>query len=89
MDDKYEGCNIVESVVTAVPSPRKAKQRRAQKVGTHLFVRFVVSALIIGFIAVLHYYPSLPFFTGVSDVLKRVMCYDVFGRTAFGTTIFG
>lgn len=54
-----------------------------------MFARVVLSAIIIGVIFVLHYYSSQPFFAGVTSVLKKVMCYDVFGRATFGTSVFG
>ena len=92
MDEKYSGCNIVESVVTSVPSPRPSEERTTQRLkgkGTHFLIRLIVSALVIGVILVLHFYPTLPFASGVTDVLRKVFCYDVFGRGTFGTVLFG
>lgn len=91
MDDKYTGCNIVESVVTCTP-PKQAddqNKRAESKHKSHIFLRLIISALIIGVILVLHYFPSLPYASGVTDVLRKVFCYDVFGRGAFGATLFG
>ncbi|MDE6293056.1 MAG: hypothetical protein K2L88_00340 [Clostridiales bacterium] len=90
MDEKYTGCNIVESVVTTVPSPRPTGEgtpSEPKDKGTHFWVRLIISALIVGVILVLHYYPTLG--GGVTDVLHKVFCYDVFGRSTFGTVLFG
>ncbi|MDE6200515.1 MAG: hypothetical protein K2M47_01355 [Clostridiales bacterium] len=91
MDDKYEGCNIVESVVTAsrLPEQKDGKKRTDGTFKSHFILRLLISAIIIGVILVLHYFPSLPLASGVSSVLKRVFCYDVFGRGAFGVSLFG
>ncbi|MDE7164113.1 MAG: hypothetical protein K2O04_01650 [Clostridiales bacterium] len=92
MDEKYTGCNIVESVVSSAPSSHTTSEgaaRGRKGRGTYFFVRLIISALIIGVILVLHYYPSLPFASGVTDVLRNVFCYDVFGRGTFGTVLFG
>ena len=90
MDEKYKGCNIVESVVT---TPKKengrAKKVNAERVKSHFFTRFIISALIVGFILVLHFVPAMPHSGTVKDALGKVFCYDVFGRTDFGTSIFG
>lgn len=91
MDEKYEGCNIVESVVTkARTSEQKDDKKRTDgKFKTYFLTRLIISAIIIGVILVLHYFPSLPLAGGVGGVLKKVFCYDVFGRGAFGVTLFG
>ncbi|MDE6617631.1 MAG: hypothetical protein K2K13_01225 [Clostridiales bacterium] len=91
MDEKYEGCNIVESVVTSAHMTERKddKKRTDGKVKSYFLTRLIISAIIIGVILVLHYFPSLPFASGVSGVLKQVFCYDVFGRGAFGVTLFG
>lgn len=90
MDEKYTGCNIVESVVSTVPSPRPTgRTQEPKEKGTHFILRLVISALMIGVILVLHFYPSLPFASGVTDVLRKVFCYDVFGRGTFGTVLLG
>ncbi|MDE6029447.1 MAG: hypothetical protein K2F90_03910 [Clostridiales bacterium] len=91
MDDKYEGCNIVESVVTSahVTERKDDGKRAAVKRKTHFLVRLIISAIVIGVILVLHYFPSLPLVSGISGVLRQVFCYDVFGRGAFGVTLFG
>lgn len=86
MDDKYSGCNIVESVVTSAPvSETPAAKPAHKKEKSHFFVRLLISAIIIGIIAVLHYFPSLPLASGVTEVLRKVFCVDVFGRASFGT----
>ncbi|MDE7107891.1 MAG: hypothetical protein K2O39_06155 [Clostridiales bacterium] len=91
MDEKYEGCNIVESVVTAARSTEQNddKKRTDSRTKTYFLMRLIISALIIGVILILHYFPSLPLVSGVTSVLKKVFCYDVFGRGAFGVTLFG
>lgn len=91
MDDKYTGCNIVESVVTCTPpKPIDSEKKRTEsKPKSHFFARLIISAIIISFILVLHYIPSLPFAGGVTDVLRKVFCYDVFGRASFGVALFG
>lgn len=91
MDEKYTGCNIVESVVTTVPSPRPTEKKPQKKLDgkSHLLLRIIISALIVSIILVLHYFPSLPLANGAVDVLKKVLCYDIYGRSSFGVTIFG
>ena len=91
MDEKYTGCNIVESVVTTSPLPeqKKSKKHAARVTKSHLLARLIISVLVIGVFLVLHYCPTLPYASAVTDVFKKVFCYDVFGRSAFGATIFG
>ncbi|MDE7406611.1 MAG: hypothetical protein K2M89_07050 [Clostridiales bacterium] len=91
MDEKYEGCNIVESVVTAarLPERKEDKKRADGNVKSYFLTRLIISAIIIGVILILHYFPSLPLASGVRGVLKQVFCYDVFGRGAFGVILFG
>ncbi|MCH5155884.1 MAG: hypothetical protein J1F69_04685 [Clostridiales bacterium] len=91
MDEKYSGCNIVESVVTAshLSEQKKDKKRTQGGQKKHFFARLIISALFIGVILVLHYFPMLPFAGEMTDVLRKVFCYDVFGRQSFGTTLFG
>ena len=85
MEDKYNGCNIVESVVTSAPVREEpAKKPKSKKDKSHFLVRLLISAVIIGFIVVLHYFPSLPFAGSVTEVLRKVFCVDVFGRASFG-----
>lgn len=85
MDDKYSGCNIVESVVTSAPvGEEPAEKQKPNSERSHFIMRLLISALIIGFIVVLHYFPSLPFASGVTEVLRKVFCVDVFGRATFG-----
>lgn len=82
--DKYSGCNIVESVVTPVQKPRA---ERAKKQRTHWFSRLALALCAVGMILVLHYVP-IPALAGVKSVLHDVFCYDIFGRTEFGTSVF-
>lgn len=82
--DKYSGCNIVESVVTPAQKP-KAEYRR--KKSGHFFARIVVAVCAVGVILALHYAP-IPALSGVRSVLHDVFCYDIFGRTEFGTSVF-
>lgn len=91
MDEKYEGCNIVESVVTAahITEHKDDTKRGDGKWKSYFLMRLIISAVIIGVILVLHYFPSLPLASGVSGVLKKVFCYDVFGRGSFGVSLFG
>lgn len=85
MDGKYNGCNIVESVVTEKPSqPVAARPKR----GGRLLLRIVISAVIVAFILVLHYFPNLPIAGEAVGFLRRVFCYDVFGRGSFGASAF-
>lgn len=92
MDEKYKGCNIVESVVTAPPpKEQKGEKKRAADSGvkSHFLMRLIISAFIIGVILVLHYFPTLPQANALTDTLRSVFCYDVFGRSGFGTSVFG
>ena len=90
MDEKYKGCNIVESVVTTPDKPNDGKKHAvgsAEK--SHFLMRIIISALVVGAILVLHYFPALPYASAVTGALGKVFCYDVFGRSGFGTSIFG
>lgn len=90
MDDKYSGCNIVESVVTSAPVREDPAAKSApKKEKSHFILRLLISAVIIGFIVVLHYFPSLPLASGVTQVLRKVFCVDVFGRALFGAVFLG
>lgn len=82
MDEKYLGCNVVESVVTKSPAPAKKDKRRYG-----LIIRLAVAAIMVGVICLFVYAP-MPFFVQAREALKAVFCYDVFGRTGFGSTLF-
>lgn len=49
-------------------------------------VRFLSAAALTGVIAALHFVP-LAAFSDVRGALRSVFCYDVFGRTDFGTSV--
>lgn len=82
--DKYSGCNIVESVVSNIEHPRKEKKRNSHKA---FFIRLILAIAAVGVILFLHYVP-IAAFEGVKAVLHDVFCYDLFGRTSFGTSVF-
>lgn len=82
--DKYSGCNIVESVVTPAQKPRAERKKKPH---SHLFLRFALAVCAVGIILALHYAP-IPALAGVKSVLHDVFCYDVFGRSEFGTSVF-
>ena len=87
MEDKYDGCNIVESVVT---EPTNRFVKKAKKHFHAWIVQFCIAALIIGFVLVLHYCGSVPWIWKTAEFVRRVFCYDIFGRTEFGIGgIFG
>ena len=80
----------MESVVTApIKENNHAKKASAEKAKSHFLMRLIISALIVGVILVLHYFPILPQQQAITGVLSKVFCYDVFGRSGFGTSIFG
>lgn len=83
MDEKYNGCNVVESVVTQV-EPRK---KSSAKPRSAFFIRFITAAAIVGAILALHYLP-IAALGGVRDALKQVFCYDMFGRSGIGSSAF-
>ena len=78
--DKYSGCNIVESVVTR-QTQAKVKKHRLRGA----FIRLFVAAAIVGVMCFFAYAP-IPGLKTARDGMKRVFCYDVFGRTEFGTS---
>ncbi|MCH5165813.1 MAG: hypothetical protein J1G01_05375 [Clostridiales bacterium] len=82
-DNKYSGCNIVESVVTRVE--RKKTEKPGKSRGT-FFARLTVAAAIVGAILALHFLP-IPGLSSVKSTLRDVFCYDFFGRTEFGTSV--
>ena len=81
--DKYAGCNIVESVVTAVPRAEVKSKRK-----TYAVLRIITAAVIIGLILAVRYI-DLPFFAAVRDALHTVFCYDAFGREVGTSAFFG
>lgn len=82
MDGKYNGCNVVESTVRAVPRGVKKDAGKSRRAKTYL-VKLSIAATAVGIIAAVHFIPALE---AVREVLHSIMCYDVFGRTAFGTS---
>ena len=82
--DKYYGCNIVESVVTPAQKPKQTQRKDKPR---RLFARIAVAVCAIGIILALHYAP-IPALASVKNVLHDVFCYDIFGRTEFGTSVF-
>ena len=85
MDEKYNGCNIVESVVRQVDKPRKAAKDRTPI--SAFLLRLGIAALAVGLILAVHYLP-IAALDGVRSVLKQVFCYDVFGRSGIGSSTF-
>ncbi len=79
--DKYDGCNVVETSVTAPEKPKTKKPRAVRR----LIVKLAVAAALIGFICAVHFIPALD---GVRSALRAVFLYDVFGRGGFGVGIF-
>ncbi len=86
MENKYTGCNIVESVVRRAQKP-EVKKTPQHSVIKLFILRLVIAAVMIGFIAALHFFPNLAGFSSVKSALKNVFCYDVFGRISFGIAI--
>ena len=81
--DKYSGCNKVESKVTEVEreKPKRKKPRRT------FFLRLCIAAAAVGVILALHYLP-IAALSSARSALREVFCYDMFGRTQFGTSVF-
>lgn len=87
MEDKYDGCNKVESVVT---EPNNRFVKKPKKRFSAWIVRLIIAAALIGFVLVLHFYSSVPWIGKTAEFVRRVFCYDIFGRTKFGIGgIFG
>ncbi len=84
MDEKYSGCNVVESVVKQVDRPIPKSEKRTIRA---FLLRFCIAALAIGIICAVHYVP-LEAFEGVRSALKQVFCYDIFGRSGIGSSAF-
>ncbi len=82
--DKYSGCNVVDSVVTAVEREKREKPKR--RFGGFL-MRTAVAATAVGLLLALHYAP-LPYKDDITGALRGVFFYDAFGRTEFGTSAF-
>ncbi len=82
--EKYSGCNIVESVVARAEKP-KAKVAKAGRFG--IFVRWIIAAVTVGIICMFAFSP-IPAFSAARSALSRVFCYDVFGRSEFGGSVF-
>lgn len=79
--DKYTGCNVVESVVTRQYSTKKVKKRSFRGA----LIRLAVAAAIVGVMCFFAYAP-IPALSAAREGVKCVFCYDVFGRTDFGTS---
>lgn len=79
--DKYSGCNIVDSVVTAPPKPVKKVKKRGL---ASFLLRVAIAAAAVGSMCVLRYGGTTV--QPVRDVMRDVFCYDVFGRDGFGET---
>lgn len=82
--DKYSGCNVVDSVVTAVEKQKRDKPKR-RWVGA--IARTAVAAAAVGLLLAVHYAP-LPYKDDIKSALRGVFFYDAFGRTEFGTSAF-
>ncbi len=79
--DKYTGCNVVESVVTRMPQIKVKRKRKWRG----FFVRLAVAAAVVGAFCMFAYAP-IPGMKAARSAAARVFCYDVFGRTGFGTS---
>lgn len=91
MEDKYNGCNIVESVLKSASVKRRAP-RREEKQHRGFWVRLTVAAALVGAVLALHFLAFVPWIGVSRETLRDVFCYDVFGRDEFGiteTTVFG
>lgn len=81
VEEKYSGCNVVETTVT---------QKRAQptkKRKTFFWVRLGIAAALTAGIVGLRYIHS-PTGLTVRAAVKSVVCYDVFGRTDIGCSAY-
>lgn len=83
--DKYYGCNIVESTVKKIPRSAPVKPKKRWRA---FLVKLFISLAIIGVIAAVRYAP-VAWLDPVRSVLRSVLCYDAFGRTAGGSAFFG
>ena len=87
MDDKYEGCNKVESVIT---EPANRFVKKAENFFHAWIVQLCIAVVIVGFVLVLHYCGNVSWIGQTAEFVRRVFCYDIFGRTEFGIGgIFG
>ncbi|MBD5132237.1 MAG: hypothetical protein HDT28_06615 [Clostridiales bacterium] len=84
--DKYSGCNVVESKVTTKPTVERKKTKKDRPLIGFL-IRLLVAGAIVGGIVALHYV-DLPFLGAVRTALEKVFCYDVFGRSGFGSSAY-
>lgn len=76
--EKYDGCNVVDSVVSTPPkSETKVKDRKRSGVA----IRWLIAVIAVGFFCVVKYAP-FEALDSVREMLDTVFCYDVFGRTA-------
>lgn len=84
MVDKYFGCNTVKSEVTGKQcAARKPKKER--RAGT-LALRLAIAVGAVAILLVLHYCGEVQWVSDLAAVCRRIFCYDIFGRTAFGIT---
>lgn len=70
----------MESVQT---TPEKPANKRRSHVG--FFIRLAVSAAAVAALAVVVYVPWQAL-EPVREVVRSVFCYDIFGRTEFGSS---
>lgn len=75
---KYDGCNVVDSVVSTPPkSENKVKDRKRNGVA----VRWLIAIIAVGFFCVVKYAP-IEALESVRSALNTVFCYDFFGRSS-------
>lgn len=76
--DKYEGCNKVESAVSAAQKPKK------KRMGWRAFcIKLGIAAFIVAVFLCVRYLP-FSWLAPVRQVLHDIFCFDFFGRTSFG-----
>lgn len=80
--DKYSGCNVVDSVVTTPPKPSTRVKPRRFFMG--FAARLAVAGAAIAAICAVKFI-NIASFSTVGDILRDVFCYDVFGRSGFGS----
>lgn len=83
--DKYYGCNIVESVVTDLPSSGQKKPAPEKKI-RYILLRWAAALCAVGFILTLSF-ADTPALDVVREAFKSVFCYDIFSR-AVGSSAF-
>lgn len=64
-------------------TPEKPTKKRRSHVG--FFIRFAISAVAVAALAVVVYVPWRAI-EPVKEVVRSVFCYDIFGRTEFGSS---